>query len=222
MSKEPQLVLDSIYAFSPNRHTLGGTAYFIVKNHGNILIDCPPWGEKTQRFLQAHGGVDRLIVTHRGGLSPQIPELQAHLDCEIVIHEQEAYRVRPLVVQSFGEDCTWADGDRLLWTPGHSPGSSCYYCAALGGILFSGRHLLPNAQGQLAPLKTAKTFHWPRQLQQLQRLVQEFSPETLQYILPGANLGLLRGRKYIENAYRQIQAAQQAFLLLKRPGSGRF
>ncbi|MFY8173644.1 MAG: MBL fold metallo-hydrolase, partial [Planktothrix agardhii] len=30
--KPPQLVLENVYAFPPNRETLGGTAYFIVEN----------------------------------------------------------------------------------------------------------------------------------------------------------------------------------------------
>ena len=55
--KAPRLVLPSIYAFGPNRETLGGTAYLIVENTGNILVDCPLWEEKNQDFLQSQGGV---------------------------------------------------------------------------------------------------------------------------------------------------------------------
>jgi glyoxylase-like metal-dependent hydrolase (beta-lactamase superfamily II) len=33
---------------------------------------------------------------------------------------------------------------QIFWTPGHSPGSSCLYYRKFGGVLFSGRHLVPN------------------------------------------------------------------------------
>ncbi|MGL5193174.1 MAG: MBL fold metallo-hydrolase, partial [Chroococcales cyanobacterium] len=45
MPKQPRAVLDNIFAFSPNRETLGATAYLIVENNANILVDCPPWDE---------------------------------------------------------------------------------------------------------------------------------------------------------------------------------
>ena len=55
------------------------------------------------------------------------------------------------------------------------------------------------------PVKTAKTFHWPRQLNQVQRLMDKFSSETLEYVCPGANLGFLRGKYAIANAYHHLQ-----------------
>jgi hypothetical protein len=45
-------VLENIYAFPPNRDTLGGTAYFIVENQANILIDAPPWNPTNQQFIE--------------------------------------------------------------------------------------------------------------------------------------------------------------------------
>ena len=205
MRKVPQRVLDSILAFPPNRETLGGTAYLIVGNQGNTLVDCPPWDPQVKAFLSTQGGVGWLVLTHRGGFSPHVAHIQQALGCQVVAQEQEAYLLPGVTVTSFQQALTLSPQTRMIWTPGHSPGSACLYYQPLGGVLFTGRHLLPNPQGELRPLRTAKTFHWPRQLQSVERLRSQFSVTTLSYICPGANIGFLRGQGVINHAYDVLQ-----------------
>lgn len=206
-AKRPRLVLsaettpDPIFAFPPNRDTLGGTAYLIAATV-KILVDCPAWDETTQAFLQAQGGVDWLVLTHRGGIG-KVREIQQVFNCQVAIQEQEAYLLPGLTVIPFQRELQLSPATIALWTPGHSPGSACVYHQP-GRVLFSGRHLLPDPQGQLKPLKTAKTFHWPRQLQSLQGLVERFNSESLQYVCPGANTGFLRGQYAIAQPYEQL------------------
>ena len=203
MSKEPQIVLDSVFAFSPNRETLGGTAYLIVENQRNILVDSPAWNEVNQNFLFEQGGVEWLVLTHRGGCA-KVAQIQQALGCQVVIQEQEAYLVPGATVTTFRDEFNLSNQSQMIWTCGHSPGSACIYHSALGGVLFTGRHLLPNQQGQPVPLRTAKTFHWPRQLQSLQNLRERFTSETLSYICPGANTGFLRQQRTIAQAYTKL------------------
>ncbi|MGH1394451.1 MAG: MBL fold metallo-hydrolase [Trichormus sp.] len=210
-TKSPRFVLDNIFAFPPNRDTLGGTSYFIVRNDGNILIDCPSLDQINQDFLRSHGGVKCLFITHRGAIG-KTSEILHNFDCEVLVQEQEAYLLPGLTVTTFTQELVLDHTTKLIWTPGHSPGSSCLYYNQMGGILFSGRHLLPNLQGEPLPLRTAKTFHWPRQLQSLQALLQMFTPETLQYICPGANTGFLRGQRVIDQAYQRLAAIDVAAL----------
>jgi glyoxylase-like metal-dependent hydrolase (beta-lactamase superfamily II) len=210
--KPPRVVLNSILAFPPNRDTLGGTAYIIVRNEGNILIDCPAWDETNQDFLRLHGGIRYLFLTHRGAIG-KAPEVQKSFGCEVVIQEQEAYLLPEITVTTFERELTLDSTTKLLWTPGHSPGSSCLYYAHEGGILFSGRHLLPNAQGEVVPIRSAKTFHWKRQVDSLKSLLKSFTPESLQYICPGANTGFLRGKLVVDNAYERLAALDWAALL---------
>lgn len=205
LTKQPRLILPQVFAFAPNREALGGTAYLIVRNDGNTLVDSPPWQPEYQQFMQDQGGVQHLLLTHRGAIGAA-PEIQRTFDCPIVIQEQEAYLLPNCHVISFGDRHRVAAAPELLeiiWTPGHSPGSSCIYSQLNGGILFTGRHLLPDPTGQLHPLRTAKTFHWPRQLASVRQLQAEFNSSNLRYICPGANLGFLRGAAYIEQS--QIQ-----------------
>lgn len=201
--KLPQAIWHNVFAFPPNRDTLGGTAYLIVENQGNILIDCPAWDEVNREYLNSLGGIRWLFITHRGAIA-QTRHLQATYNCEIAIQEQEAYLLPGLKVTAFERELDLENGIKTIWTPGHSPGSACLYYPQHGGILFSGRHILPNLQGEPAPHRTAKTFHWLRQLRSVKLICDRFTPETLQYICPGANTGFLRGQRVISNAYERL------------------
>lgn len=196
-------VIEQIYAFPPNRDTLGGTAYLIVHEAGNGLVDCPAWDDLTQAAIEQHGGIQWLFITHRGAIG-QVKPIQSTFSCEVVIQEQEAYLLPNLNPTSFGQTVILNPNITALWTPGHSPGSACLYDDRHGGVLFTGRHLLPNQHGEPVPLRISKTFHWGRQLQSVQRLRDRFSRETLHYICPGANTGFLRGRRTIDCAYERL------------------
>jgi glyoxylase-like metal-dependent hydrolase (beta-lactamase superfamily II) len=207
--KAPHLVLQNVFAFAPNRDTLGGTSYLIVNNSHNvdpqnILIDAPAWNNTNREFITSQGGVQIAIVTHRGGLG-QMAAVAKELACEVIIQEQEAYLLPDTPTTTYHQayqlslvpESVPANLLQIIWTPGHSPGSACVYYR---GMMFTGRHLLPDRQMNPQPLQTAKTFHWPRQLRSVTKL-QELFPQ-IQYLLPGASSGLLRGQGYIDMADR--------------------
>jgi glyoxylase-like metal-dependent hydrolase (beta-lactamase superfamily II) len=206
----------SLYAFPPNRETLGGTAYFLKLPEGNILVDCPAWDEATQTFLQEQGGVRSLFLTHRSGISQSIKLIQQQLDCDLIIQEQEAYLLPGMRVTTFQTGLDLAENCEAIWTAGHSPGSACLYDAR-SKTLLTGRHILPDRQGNPTPLRTAKTFHWRRQIENVQRLVTRFDPETLQHICPGANTGFLRGERYCDRAHAQLSQLDFAALMQMQP-----
>ncbi len=192
-----------LYSFPPNKDTLGGIAYFLRGKEENVLVDCPKWNEHHLSFLEQQGGVDWLVLTHRDGIS-NVKKIKEALNCQVLIQEQEAYLIPEVSVIPFDQNYIFSAELEMIWTPGYSPGSACLYYSPLGGILFSGRHLLPNTNGQLALLKTAKTFHYPRQLRSLVRLIHRLNPSTLKYICPGANIGFLRGQGWVTDAYGQM------------------
>ncbi|MGH7998389.1 MAG: MBL fold metallo-hydrolase [Brasilonema sp.] len=215
-SRSCDFALSTIFAFPPNRDTLGGTSYFIVGNEGNILIDCPASDQLNQDFLRSHGGVRHLFLTHRGAIG-KTAEIQKTFNCEVLIQEQEAYLLPGLAVTAFNKDFTLNSTAQLIWTPGHSPGSSCLYYQERGGVLFSGRHILPNQYSQPMPLRTAKTFHWFRQIKSVKLLQELFTPETLQYICPGANTGFLRGKRFMDDAYERLACLDLTILRQAQP-----
>lgn len=225
LTKSPQTVFDTLFAFPPNRETLGGTAYLIVEKditasgepqYRNILIDCPAFNEANQAFIAAQGGLSTLFITHRGGMA-QVPQFQQSFDCQVVIQEQEAYLLPTVKTETFHRDRILSPTSRVFWTPGHSPGSACLYHSAYGGILFTGRHLIPNQAKAPQPLRLSKTFHWPRQLRHCQQILTDFTPDSLNYICPGASTGFLRGDKKITQAYAQLQSLDWEALKTTQP-----
>ena len=203
-TKVPRLIMPGIFAFTPNRDTLGATSYLIVNKIGNLLFDCPAWNDVNQEFIQSEGGVKSLIISHRGGIGKNVLQMQQILNCQVVMQEHEAYLLPEVEVTSFAENLSLSQDLELIWTPGHSPGSSCLYAQQQGGILFTGRHLLPKSPTEVVPLRTSKTFHWRRQLNSIAQLRDRFDETSLKYILPGANTGYLRGKGYIDNAWQQL------------------
>ncbi len=203
--KPPLAVLDHLVAFPPNRQTLGGTSYWIETPAGNVLVDCPPWTLATQHFL-GDRGVRWLFLTHRNAMA-KVKMLQAELGCEVVVQEQEAYLLPEIETQTFHREGEIAPGLTAIWTPGYSPGSACLYWQSPqdGGVLFTGRHLLPTRQGGITPLRTSKTFHWPRQLKSVTALSDRFTSETLKYLCPGASIGFLRGEHKLAEAWELLQ-----------------
>ncbi len=192
--KQPTEILSGIFAFSPNRDTLGGTAYLILTSGGNILIDSPAWNDVNRQFVLDRGGANWLAITHRGNIG-KTTAIVTELGCEVIVQEQEAYLLPELKITTFQHKFNINDSIHAIWTPGHSPGSSCFYFGDNGGVLFTGRHLLPNQSGAPVPLRTSKTFHWPRQLRSVAAIWQQFpSQQPLASICPGANAGLLRGK----------------------------
>jgi glyoxylase-like metal-dependent hydrolase (beta-lactamase superfamily II) len=215
--KPPRPVFETIFAFPPNRDTMGGTAYLLLEDTGNILIDCPAWDEANRAFLEAQGGIRWLFLTHRGGMG-KVKEMQQAFQCSVLVQEQEAYLLPGLELTSFQHDFQLSPNSEAIWTCGHSPGSACLYHRNYSGVLFTGRHLLPNAQAQPVPLRISKTFHWPRQIQNVAKLRQRFTPETLSTICPGANTGFLRGQRAISNAYEQLAQLDLEACLQAKPG----
>jgi glyoxylase-like metal-dependent hydrolase (beta-lactamase superfamily II) len=203
-AKVPRLIVPGIFAFTPNRDTLGATSYLIVDKIGNILFDCPAWNEANQHFIESQGRVQALIISHRGSIGKNVLQMQQVLGCQVIVQEQEAYLLPEVEVTSFADGLTLSPDLELIWTPGHSPGSSCFYYQQQGGILFTGRHLLPKSPDEIVPLRTPKTFHWGRQLNSIARLRDRFNTTNLKYIMPGANTGYLRGKGYLDNAYEQL------------------
>ena len=216
-AKPPRSILPNIFAFAPHKDTLGGTAYFIVNKSGNILLDCPAWNDDNPKFLMANGGVKWLVLTHRNGISKQLNQIQTITQCEVIIQEQEAYLLPETQITSFRKTLSLDNTLELIWTPGYSPGSSCLYWQEHNGVIFSGRHLLPIGNGNVAPIRTAKTFHWFRQLNSVQLLLDRFKEKTLKYICPGANTGFLRGKGYLDQAYQKLSALDLNALRQEQP-----
>lgn len=207
IAKLPRQILPNLYRFAPNRETLGGTAYLLITPEGNVLIDCPVWNEEIQEWLGNRGPVRWLCLTHRDGHSPKLKAIQESLGCQVIVQEQEAYLVPPLPTCRFRDQLNISPSLTAVWTTGHSPGSACYYWAENGGVLFTGRHLLPDGEGHMTRLRQPKTFHWPRQQASVRKIYDYLQELPLRAVCPGGNIGYLRGKDWLEyprNTLREL------------------
>ncbi|MEO0801177.1 MAG: MBL fold metallo-hydrolase [Cyanobacteria bacterium J06642_2] len=199
--------LPQIFASRPNREAAGGTAYLVTRSHEaspeNVLIDCPAYSDDMRDLLHELGGVRWLFLTHRTAIgvpaskTGTVAAIARDFNCEIIIQEQEAYLLPHLQLTTFHRSLQLAPDLRAIWTPGHSPGSSCFYLEKHGGVLFTGRHLLPDANGFPVPQRQTTTFHWPRQRRSVEILLDDIAAPAPAWICPGAKLRALRGMKAI-------------------------
>ena len=83
--KLPRSVSETIFAFPPNRETLGGTAYLLLEPSGNILIDCPAGIEM---------GFQNAIASAREAIVVTTPEVAAVRDADRVVGLLEANDVK--------------------------------------------------------------------------------------------------------------------------------
>lgn len=200
----------------------GGSSWFVdadgMPGQPALLIDCPSPSDANLAWLSqrcAAGGYLVLTGRHGHGDTPgELRRWQRLLGWPVVVQEQEAYLLPGVErVQPFGDALTLVPGVRLLWTPGPTPGA-CVLHVQNPGLdgLFCGRLLVPVAPGALAPLRTPATFHWPRQLASLRRLLDWLPPASPSWIATGAGLGALRGGALVETRADWLRtAAAQGF-----------
>ena len=206
--RPPQQVRDDLWLFPPNRDCQGGSAWWLDVEPEPVLVDCPPLTQATLTALLELAGsrTPRILLTSRDGHG-RLRRLQERLGWPVLIQEQEAYllpNVQPL--ELFTEQHTTASGLRLLWTPGPTSGSCVVYAPAPNELLFCGRLLTPWAPGQLIPMRHARTFHWPRQLDSLAKLRGWIPANASPHLLSGAALGALRGERLVPfNGWGDVQ-----------------
>jgi len=66
---------------------------------------------------------------------------------------------------------------------------------------------VPVGPGRLAPLRTHRCFHWPRQLRSLARLRQWLPEGSPDWIASGAGLGALRGARLVRGGSELLAGA---------------
>ncbi len=207
----PLAIRPGLWLFAPSRESQGGSSWLLeaeaLGSDGDVLVDCPAFNQANLAMLEqrtAAVGPGTLVLTSRDGHG-RCRRFQEALGWGVLVQEQEAYLL-PGVKQltTFSGEHRLGAGVRMLWTPGPTPGASVVHVSVsspadpvgLDG-LFCGRLLLPVAPGQLAPLRTARTFHWPRQLASLERLRDWLPLQSPQWIATGGGLGALRGEKLV-------------------------
>jgi glyoxylase-like metal-dependent hydrolase (beta-lactamase superfamily II) len=183
--------------FPPNRDTQGGTAWLLVRPEGPVLVDVPALTDANLALLRGQARPGWIVLTSREGHG-RVAALQRDLGWPVLLQEQEAFLLPEVACRhTFAGQHELGPGLRLLWTPGPTPGSCVLHAAAPHDLLFCGRLLLPVAPGRLAPLRSARTFHWPRLQRSLGRLRDWLPADRPPALASGGGLGALRGASLV-------------------------
>ena len=147
----------------------GGNSYFVRHPAGNWRIDSPRFVAPLVRRLEALGGIDHILLTHRDDVA-DADRYAAHFHARRIIHRDElsSQPGAEIVLDGAG---SWelAPGFVAIPTPGHTKG----HCVLLYGdrFLFTGDHLdWDRDQHRLSASEDYCWYSWPEQVESMQRL----------------------------------------------------
>ncbi|MFM7313882.1 MAG: MBL fold metallo-hydrolase [Cyanobium sp.] len=163
-----------------SRRSFGASSYLIVRPSGNVLIDSPRFNAALARRIEALGGLDAIVLTHRDDVADH-DRWAVRFRCPRWIHAADADAAPGAERRLQGWDSLALDPDLVLIpTPGHTAGS---LVALLGGqILFSGDHLWWNGDHQaVVASRTYCWWSWPDQLDSVAKL----RDLDVRWLLPG-------------------------------------
>ncbi len=205
MAWVPQRIEDNVWAVGrPATKNFGALAYFVELPGGGVLVDVPEPTEELFRWLEAHGGVRWLFITHRdhaqhhAAFAARFPgcvrilgaqdvnaHANTHLDRTDDVELKLSNVLAPLTLE--GAPLTAADADFVvLPQPGHTPGSACL--SYRGRFLFTGDHLaFSRALGHIVAPRLQCWQDWQTQTQSVEALASWAETHGLRFewLLPG-------------------------------------
>jgi len=204
----PRRLEDNVWALGNSaRRNIGALTYFIELPGGGILVDLPTPSEKLFRWLEAHGGVRWMFLTHRDHVqhhaefAVRFPESRRVMGAADVNMRPRSWGdVTDAVEVKLGNalipmtlDGTpipqeaLADSElAVLPQPGHTPGSLCLLYN--GRFLFTGDHLhYSHRLGHMVAPRLQCWDDWDRQCDSVSQLAAwaEAGRLHFQWLLPG-------------------------------------
>jgi glyoxylase-like metal-dependent hydrolase (beta-lactamase superfamily II) len=204
----PQKLEEDVWVIGqPSTRNHGALAYFIARPDGGVLIDLPKPSEELFRWLEAHGGVRWIFLTHRDHVQHHAEYAARFPGCRRVIGRADVNERQ----SSFAEATSTVevklanelvprtlDGAPIplealadtelavLPQPGHTPGSLCMLYR--GRFLFTGDHLAYSRRfGHITAHRLQCWEDWERQTKSVSHLAAwaEAGALRFQWLLPG-------------------------------------
>jgi len=127
-------------------------AYLLIRPGGNFLVYGPGKNiEQYYDFIASKGGIAKVLISHRDEASKFCTKVADRFNAQIYCPalEKEEISKKCRVDETFSGDQKIDDTFEIIFTPGHSPGSSCFLWNAPDKkrILFTGDSLSPGEKG---------------------------------------------------------------------------
>lgn len=225
----------------PSKKNYGALAYFIELSGGGVLVDVPTPSKELFDWLEAHGGVRWLLLTHRDHVqhhaefAARFPGCRRVIGAADVNRRQNAYADATDTVEvKLGNELVpvMLDGtpippealpDPELAVPpqpGHTPGLLCLVYR--GRFLFTGDHLAYSRRlGHMIAHRLQCWQDWERQTRSVSQLASwaEAGLLRFQWLLPGHGEQIrLDGDPASSNAAMELKRAV-AWMRQQPPGN---
>lgn len=203
----PRRIEDNVWMLGhPSKRNYGALTYFIELPGGGVLVDVPKPIDQLFDWLEAHGGVKWMVLTHRDHVqhhsefAARFPGCRRILGAADVNKRQNSYADATSSVEvKIGNDSPMTLDGRpilpealasselaVLPQPGHTPGSLCLLYR--GRFLFTGDHLAySRRRGHFVAHRLQCWHDWERQIESVSRLAAwaGAGQVNLQWLLPG-------------------------------------
>ncbi|WP_437486929.1 MBL fold metallo-hydrolase [Sorangium sp. So ce1014] len=187
----PRRIEEDVWALGhPSSDNVGATAYFIERPGGNVLVDLPKPNEAIFRFLEEHGGVRWIFITHGDNTAHHAEFAARFPGCRRIlgfadvsasggpysaittdVEIQLPDRPGPMTLEGAPlADAELAGAElAVLSQPGHTAGSMCLLYR--GRFLFTGDHLAYSRRlGRMVAFRLQCWGDWERQIHSVRRL----------------------------------------------------
>jgi glyoxylase-like metal-dependent hydrolase (beta-lactamase superfamily II) len=163
--------------------SFGAWSYLITRpaeQGGNVLIDSPRFATQLLKRVEALGGVQTMLLTHKDDVADH-KLFHQRFNCERVMHVDDGAERLGIEHKVRGSEPFQLDPDILVIpTPGHTRGHVVFLYR--NKFLFTGDHLAwsPNRQ-TLTAFRSVAWYSWAEQIRSMEKLLDyEF-----EWVLPG-------------------------------------
>lgn len=169
----PLKLHDDVYFCSFNAEaSYGANSYLIVRESGNILVDCPKFTKPLLREIEKLGGLAYVYLTHKDDIG-EYAKFREYFNAQVIFHEGDFNKriVTADIVLRGEEDFVLDDDAKIIPVPGHTKGHTVLLYK--NRYLFSGDHLAYKKSGDyLYMFENYCWYDWNKQLDSLDKLLK--------------------------------------------------
>lgn len=187
-----------------SRDSYGANSFFVKRREGNFLVDAPRWAGLLVSRLDALGGVQDILLTHRDDVA-DAERYQAFFGARVFIHEADRSAAPFATERLEGSDPTVIRSGLLaIPVPGHTRGSVMYLLE--NKYLFTGDSLYWSREA--CDLSAFRNYTWHSWAEQTRSLLK-LTAHSFEWVLAGhgdrARLPSWEMRARLEGLVRRME-----------------